>query len=91
VPQRQQDRSDRGAVTLTPLSANARRCKSIPESAAPRVARNMRAIQRLAGSKHDARAHWAHLLFPTRPTPWSALEFRNYLMLQPCSHYPKVC
>lgn len=43
--------------------------QSIPESAAARVARNMRAIQRLAGSKHDARAQWAHSLFPTRTHP----------------------
>ena len=32
--------------------------QAIPEGAAGQGARDMRAIQRLAGSKHDARAHW---------------------------------
>ncbi len=66
--------------------------QTIPEGAAPRVVRNMRAIQRLAGSKHDARAHLAQGLCPKCHHTLACLwNFATTLMLQPGSHYPKLC
>jgi hypothetical protein len=44
--------------------------------------RDMRAIQRLAGSKHDARAHWAQGLCPNCHTPWPV---SGILRLSTCS------
>jgi len=35
--------------------------------------------------------HGLQMLFPKRQHPGAPLEFCNYLMLRPGSHYPKVC
>ena len=94
-------RSSRGAVTVKqngPCHQRTPQCvQSIPGSAASRVPSCMRAIQRLAGSKHpwndalaEKRMCYSRLVWPPPPRS-SPLEIRDYLMLQPCSHYPKVC
>jgi hypothetical protein len=83
-------RSDRGAVAQRPLFDDTHDADD-PWRRCSQGARIMRAIQRPAGSKNDARAHSAHALGPTWHPPWPVFGFCNYLMLQPGSHYPKVC
>ena len=91
----------RGGYTVALVINTQHTAQSIPGRAASRVPWSMRAIQRLAGSKHPRMTLWHKTacaipdsspapLPPLRPPPRS-LEIRDYLMLQPCSHYPKVC
>jgi hypothetical protein len=85
-----QHRSDRGAVAQSPCRRRTT-MQSIPEALRPGCL-GYASDSTACGIQKMTLEHWGAFTIPDSFTyPGPPLEFCNYLMLQPGSHYPKVC